>query len=40
MYIDDFGIKYQSKSNAEHLCNAISANFCYTVDKEEKTNVA
>ena len=32
--VDDFGVKYWSKSDADHLCNAITANFRYTVDKE------
>ena len=34
--VDDFGIKYWSKSDAEHLCNAIGKNFRCTVDHEGK----
>ena len=34
--VDDFGIKYWSKEDANHLCNAIGANFCYTIDMEGK----
>ena len=34
--VDNFGIKYQSKNDANHLCNAIRVNFRYTVDKEGK----
>ena len=34
--VDDFGIKYQSKEDADHLCNAIGTNFRYTVDREGK----
>ena len=34
--VDDFGIKFWSKEDADHLCNAIGANFKYTVDKEGK----
>ena len=36
LYLDDFGIKYWSKEAANHLCNAIGANFCYAIDLEEK----
>jgi len=32
--VDDFGVKYWSKEDADHLCNAIGANFRYTVDWE------
>ena len=32
--VDDFGIKYWSKEDAQHLCRAIGANFRYTVDEE------
>ena len=32
--VDDFGIKYWSKEDADHLCNAIGANFRFTVDWE------
>ena len=32
--VDDFGIKYWSKSDAEHLFNAIRKNFRFTVDYE------
>ena len=32
--VDDFGIKFWDKSDADHLCNAVGANFRYTVDKE------
>ena len=34
--VDDFGIKFWSKEDADHLCNSIGANFRYTVDKEGK----
>ena len=34
--VDDFGIKFWSKEDANHLCNAIGANFKYTVDQEGK----
>ena len=34
--VDDFGIKYWSKQDADHLCNAIGSSFRYTVDKEGK----
>jgi hypothetical protein len=34
--VDDFGIKYWSKEDADHLCNVIGANFRYTVDLEGK----
>ena len=34
--VDDFGIKYWSKKDAEHLCEAIGSNFRYTVDYEGK----
>ena len=34
--VDDFGIKYWSKSDAEHLCNAIGKSFRYIVDYEGK----
>ena len=34
--LDNFGIKYWSKNDADHLCNTIGANFWYTVDKEGK----
>ena len=30
--VDDFGIKFWSKEDAQHLCNAIGATFKYTVD--------
>lgn len=30
--VDDFGVKYWSKSDADHLCNAVGATFRYTVD--------
>ena len=36
LYIDDFGIKFQSKEDDNHLCNAISTNFRYTIDHEGK----
>ena len=32
--VDDFGVKYWSKEDAQHLCNAVGANFRYTVDME------
>ena len=32
--VDDFGIKYWSKEDAQHLCNTVGANFQYTVDME------
>ena len=34
---DDFGVKVWSKENADHLCNAIGANFRHTVGMEGKT---
>jgi len=34
--VDDFGIKYWSKEDENHLCNAIGANYRYTVDREGK----
>ena len=34
--IDDFGIKYWSKEDADYLCNAIGTNFRYTIDPEGK----
>ena len=34
--VDDFGVKYWSKSDADHLCNAVGANFQYTTDMEGK----
>ena len=34
--VDDFGIKYWSKEDANHLCNVIGANFRFTVDMEGK----
>ena len=34
LYVNNFGIKYQSKSDAEHLFNAIEKNFRFTVDYE------
>ena len=34
--VDDFGIKYWIQQDADHLCNAIGANFKYTIDKEDK----
>ena len=34
--VDDFGIKFWSKEDADHLCNSIGKNFRYTVDKEGK----
>lgn len=30
--VDDFRIKYYSDNDIRHLCNAIGANFRYTVD--------
>ena len=35
--VDDFGVKYWSNADADHLCNSVGANFRYTVD-EEGTN--
>lgn len=32
--VDDFGIKYWSQKDADHICNSIGANFRYTVNKE------
>ena len=32
--VDNFGIKYQSKSDTEYLFNAIGKNFRFTVDYE------
>ena len=32
--VDDFGVKCWSKQDAQHLCNAVGANFRYTVDME------
>lgn len=34
--VHDFGVKYWSKSDADHLCNSVRANFRYAVDKEGK----
>ena len=34
--VDDFSIKYWSIEDANHLCNAIGANFRYTTDWEGK----
>ena len=34
--VDDFGVKYWSKSDADHLCNAVGRNYKYTVDMEGK----
>ena len=34
--VDDFSIKNWSKSDADHLCNSVGANFRYAVDKEGK----
>ena len=34
--VNNFGIKYWCKEDANHLYNAIDANFKYTVDYEEK----
>ena len=34
--VDDFGIKFWSKEDANHLYNTIGANFKYTVDREGK----
>ena len=36
LFIDNFGIKYQSKEDTEYLCNAIGVNYYYTVDFEGK----
>ena len=33
--VDDFGIKFWSKEDAQHLCNAIRVMFKYTVDSYE-----
>ena len=30
--VDDFGVKYWSKEDADHLCNAIGANFRFAID--------
>ena len=30
--VDDFGIKYSSKQDAQHLLDAIGANYKYTCD--------
>ena len=30
--VDDFGVKYWSKADADHLCNAVRATFRCTVD--------
>ena len=32
--VDDFGVKYWPEEDAQHLCNAVGANFRYTVDME------
>ena len=37
--VDDFGIKFWSKDDAQHLCNAIGANFNHNVDHGEKITV-
>ena len=34
--VDDFGIKYWSTEDANHLLNALSQNFIYTTDMEGK----
>ena len=34
--VDDFGIKFWSKEDTDHLCDAISANFRYAADREGK----
>jgi len=34
--VDDFGVKYWSKEDADHLCHAIGSHFKYTVDIEGK----
>ena len=31
---DDFGVKCWSKQDAQHLCNAVGANFCYAADMQ------
>ena len=36
LYVNNFGIKYQSKNDVEYLCNAIGQNFWYTIDIEGK----
>lgn len=36
LYIDDFGIKLWLKSDANHLCNAISIKFKYTINLKGK----
>ena len=32
--VDDFGAKYWSKEDADHLCNAIGMTYKYAVDRE------
>ena len=32
LYVDDFGVKYFSKDDAQHLLNALDKNYKYTVD--------
>ena len=34
--VDDFGVKYWSKEDKEHLCNSIGANFRFTINYEGK----
>ena len=30
--VDDFGVKYWSESNMDHLCNAVGKNYEYAVN--------
>jgi len=34
--VDDFGVKYWSKEDADHLCNSLGKTFKYTTDYEGK----
>lgn len=37
LHVDNFRIKYYSKEDTKHLCNAIGVNYCYTADYKGKT---
>ena len=39
VYIDDFGIKYWSKEDADHLCNSLSKKLNRPRIMKEKTTV-
>ena len=36
--VDDFGINFWNRHDADHSCNAIGANFQHAVDEEEKNH--